>query len=140
MRRKASVVWQGDFEEGRGLINTESSALSDAHYFGSRHRRTKGTNPGELIAAAHAACFSMALSLMVGEGGLTLERIETHAAVTIEKVGEGFEITRSHLDVSAKIPGADNTKFQELASKAKAGCPVSKLLKAQITMDAKLES
>jgi osmotically inducible protein OsmC len=77
---------------------------------------------------------------MVGEGGLTPERIETHAAVTIEKVGEGFEITRSHLDVSAKIPGADDTKFQELASKAKAGCPVSKLLKAQITMDAKLES
>jgi osmotically inducible protein OsmC len=139
--RKGWAVWKGGIKDGSGTISTETGVLHDAPYgFKSRFEKGEGTNPEELIAAAHAACFSMALSLMVGEGGLTPERIETHAAVTIEKVGEGFEITRSHLDVSAKIPGADDTKFQELASKAKAGCPVSKLLKAQITMDAKLES
>jgi osmotically inducible protein OsmC len=139
--RKGWAVWKGGIKDGSGTISTETGVLHDAPYgFKSRFEKGEGTNPEELLAAAHAACFSMALSLFLGEAGLTPERIETHAAVTIDKVGEGFEITRSHLDVSAKIPSADNNKFQELANKAKAGCPVSKLFKAQITMDAKLES
>jgi len=138
--RKGWAVWKGGIKDGTGTISTETGVLHDAPYgFKSRFEKGEGTNPEELIAAAHAACFSMALSLMLGEAGMTAERIETHAGVTIDKVGEGFEITRSHLDVSAKIPGADNAKFLELANKAKSGCPVSKLLKAQITMDARLE-
>lgn len=114
--------------------------LKEAPYgFKSRFENGKGTNPEELIGAAHAGCFSMALSLMLGEAGLTPEKIETHADVTLDKVGEGFEITASHLTVTAKIPGADKAKFEEIANKAKAGCPVSKLMKAKITMDATLE-
>ena len=139
--KKASAHWEGDLKTGIGSISTETGVLREAPYgFKARFEGGKGTNPEELIGAAHAGCFSMALSLMLGEAGLTPERIETHADVTLEKVGAGFEITASHLTVSAKIPGADDAKFQEIASKAKSGCPVSKLLNAKITMDAKLEA
>jgi osmotically inducible protein OsmC len=141
MIKKASAAWKGGIKDGGGTISTESGVLKEAPYgFKARFENGKGTNPEELIGAAHAGCFSMALSKMLGDAGLTAERIETQAAVTLDKVGEGFEITASHLSVVAKIPGADQAKFEEIANKAKAGCPVSKLLKANITMDAKLES
>ncbi|MGZ5094140.1 MAG: OsmC family protein [Burkholderiales bacterium] len=141
MIKKASAVWKGNLKDGIGSISTESGVLKDAPYgFKARFENGKGTNPEELIGAAHAGCFSMALSKMLGDAGLTPERIETQAAVTLDKVGEGFEITASHLSVVAKIPGADQAKFEEIANKAKAGCPVSKVLKAKITMDAKLQN
>jgi lipoyl-dependent peroxiredoxin len=141
MIKKAWAVWKGGIKDGGGTISTETGVLDEAPYgFKSRFENGKGTNPEELIGAAHAGCFSMALSKMLGDAGLTAERIETRAAVTLDKVGEGFEITSSHLDVTAKIPGADQAKFEEIANQAKAGCPVSKLLKANITMSAKLES
>jgi lipoyl-dependent peroxiredoxin len=140
MIKKAWAVWKGSLKEGGGTISTETGVLNEAPYgFKSRFEDGKGTNPEELIGAAHAGCFSMALSLMLGEAGLTAEKIETHAAVTLEKVGDGFEITASHLDVVAKVAGADPAKFAEIANRAKAGCPVSKLMKAKITMDAKLQ-
>jgi lipoyl-dependent peroxiredoxin len=139
--RKGWAVWEDGIKDGGGTLSTESGVLKEAPYgFKSRFENGKGTNPEELIGAAHAGCFSMALSLMLGEAGMKPDRIETHASVTIDKVGEGFEITQSHLDVTARIPGADKAKFEEIANKAKAGCPVSKLLKAKITMDARLES
>lgn len=141
MIRKAWAVWKGGLKEGGGTISTESGVLNETSYgFKSRFENGKGTNPEELIGAAHAGCFSMALSLILGEAGSTPQKIETHAAVTLEKVGAGFEITASHLTVSAIVPGMDSARFLELANKAKAGCPVSKLMKAQITMDAKLET
>ena len=137
--KKASAVWKGGIKDGAGTISTETGVLKEAPYgFKSRFETGPGTNPEELIAAAHAGCFSMALSLMLGYEGMTAERIETQAAVTIDKVGEGFEITTSHLTVTAKIPGADQAKFAQVADKAKEGCPVSKLMKAKITMDARL--
>lgn len=139
MSKKGSAVWQGGIKDGGGTISTETGVLKDAPYgFSSRFENGKGTNPEELIAAAHAACFSMALSLMLGEAGATPARLETHAAVTLEKKGDGFEITASHLDLIAKVPGIDDVKFQEIAGKAKDGCPVSKLLNAKITLNAKL--
>ncbi len=140
MIKKAWAIWKGGLKDGGGVISTETGALDEAPYgFKARFENGgKGTNPEELIGAAHAGCFSMALSLMLGEAGLTAETIETHAAVTLEKVGGGFEITSSHLDVVAKIPGADQAKFAEIAGKAKVGCPVSKVLNAKITMNAKL--
>ncbi len=139
--RKASAVWKGSLKEGGGTISTESGVLEDAPYgFRSRFESGKGTNPEELIAAAHAGCFSMALSLMLGNEGMTPEKIETQAEVALDKVGEGFEITSSHLNVVAKIPGADKAKFEQIANKAKEGCPVSKLMKAKITMNARLET
>ena len=141
MIKKAWAVWKGSIKEGGGTISTETGVLNEAPYgFRARFESGKGTNPEELIGAAHAGCFSMALSLMLGEAGLTAERIETRADVTLEKLDAGYEITASHLSVSARIPGADNAKFQEIANKAKIGCPVSKLLNAQITMDATLEA
>ena len=141
MIKKAWAVWQGSIKEGGGTISTETGVLKEAPYgFKARFENGKGTNPEELIGAAHAGCFSMALSGMLGEAGLTPEKIETHAEVTLEKVGAGYEITASHLIVSARIPGAADTQFQEIANKAKAGCPVSKLLKAKITMVATLEA
>jgi osmotically inducible protein OsmC len=141
MIKKAWAVWQGSIKDGGGTISTETGVLREAPYgFKARFENGKGTNPEELIGAAHAGCFSMALSKMLGDAGLTVDRIETHAAVTLDKVGEGFEITASHLTVSAKIPGADRAKFEALANQAKSGCPVSKLLKAKITMDATLET
>ena len=141
MIKKASAIWKGGIKDGGGTISTETGVLKQAPYgFKARFEAGKGTNPEELIGAAHAGCFSMALSKMLGDAGLTAEKIETHAAVTLEKVGEAFEITSSHLEVTAKIPGADQAKFEEIANKAKVGCPVSKLLRATITMNAKLES
>lgn len=137
--RKASAAWKGGLKDGTGTISTESGVLRDAAYgFKSRFESGPGTNPEELLAAAHAGCFSMALSLMLENEGMKAERIETQAAVAIEKVGEGFEITTSHLNVTARIPGADQAKFMQLANKAKEGCPVSKVMKAKITMDARL--
>ena len=141
MIKKAWAVWKGGIKDGGGTISTETGVLREAPYgFKARFENGKGTNPEELIGAAHAGCFSMALSKMLGDAGLTADRIETHAAVTLDKVGEGFDITAVHLSVTAKIPGADKVKFEELAGKAKTGCPVSKLLKAKITMDATLEA
>jgi len=138
--KKASAVWKGGIKEGGGTISTETGVLRDAPYgFKSRFENGLGTNPEELIAAAHAGCFSMALSLMLGNEGLKPEKIETQAEVTLDNVGEGFDITASHLNVVAKIPGTDQAKFEQIANKAKEGCPVSKLMKAKITMDARLE-
>jgi osmotically inducible protein OsmC len=131
--------WQGGFKDGKGAISTKSGALQDYPYgFASRFEGKPGTNPEELIGAAHAGCFTMALSLILGEAGLTADEMNTKADVTLEKKDDGFAITRVHLTLTAKIPGADAAKFQELAAKAKAGCPVSKLLKAEITLDASL--
>jgi osmotically inducible protein OsmC len=139
MKKKAWAVWKGGIKDGGGTISTETGVLKEAPYgFKSRFEGGKGTNPEELIGAAHAGCFSMALSLMLGEAGFTAESIETHAEVTLEKLADGFEITASHLSVVATVPGADQARFEEIANKAKVGCPVSKLLKAKITMNAKL--
>ncbi len=139
MIRKASAVWNGSLKEGKGTISTESKVLSNAQYsFSTRFENGIGTNPEELIAAAHAGCFSMALSAQLGNAGITPESIETTAAVTLEKVEAGFTVTKIHLDVTAKIPGADAAAFEKAAQDAKAGCPISRLLKAEITMTAKL--
>ncbi len=140
MKRNASAVWTGALKEGRGIISTDSGVLSDTQYsFGTRFENGKGTNPEELIAAAHAGCFSMALSAQLGTMGLTPDRIATSASVSLDKVGDGFAITAVHLVVKAKVPGADAPQFQTAANNAKAGCPVSKVLNATITMDATLE-
>jgi lipoyl-dependent peroxiredoxin len=134
-----SAKWQGGIKDGKGAISTKSGALKDYPYgFASRFEGKPGSNPEELIGAAHAACFTMALSLILGEAKLTAEQMETKADVTLEKVGDGFAITAVHLSLQAKVPGADNAKFQELADKAKAGCPVSKLLNTRISLEAKL--
>ncbi|GAC1409499.1 MAG: OsmC family protein [Burkholderiaceae bacterium] len=138
--KKASAVWTGGIKDGGGTISTETGVLRQAPYgFKARFEDGPGTNPEELVGAAHAGCFSMAFSLMLTEAGMKPEKIETHATVTLEKVGEGFDITSSHLDVVARIPGIDQTRFDEIANKAKAGCPVSKVLKTNITMTARLE-
>jgi lipoyl-dependent peroxiredoxin len=139
MIRKASAVWNGSLKEGKGTISTDSKVLSNAQYsFSTRFENGIGTNPEELIAAAHAGCFSMALSAQLGNAGITPESIETTAAVTLEKLEAGFTVTKVHLDVTAKIPGADAAAFETAAQNAKAGCPISRLLKAEITMTAKL--
>jgi osmotically inducible protein OsmC len=141
MKRKASAVWKGGLRDGKGTISTDSGVLSDTQYsFSTRFEQGVGTNPEELIAAAHAGCFAMALSGQLGDAGLTAERIRTTANVTLDKTEAGFTITAVHLDVTAKIPGADQQAFETAANNAKAGCPVSKVLNAQITMDAKLEA
>ena len=141
MQRKASAVWQGDLKGGKGTISTGSGLLSSAQYsFGTRFEQGVGTNPEELIAAAHAGCFSMAFSAQLGEAGLTPDRIETTATVTLEKTDGGFAVTSSHLEMKAKVPGATQAAFDTAANNAKAGCPISKLLNAKITMTAKLES
>lgn len=141
MKTQGSAVWQGGPKDGRGAISTKSGALKDYPYgFAARFEGKPGTNPEELIGAAHAGCFTMALSLILGEAGLTAERMETTAAVTLDKVADGYAITKVHLTLRAKIPGADRATFDELATKAKAGCPVSKLLKADISLDATLEA
>ncbi len=140
MVRKASAVWNGSLKEGKGTISTESKVLSSAQYsFSTRFENGIGTNPEELIAAAHAGCFSMALSAQLGNAGITPESVETTAAVTLEKTDAGFTVTKIHLDVTAKIPGVDAAAFQKAAQDAKTGCPISRLLKAaEITMSAKL--
>ena len=136
-----TAVWQGGIKDGKGAISTKSGALDKSPYgFASRFEGKPGTNPEELIGAAHAGCFTMALSLMLSEARLTAEHMETKAEVTLDKVADGFAITAVHLTLTAKIPGADQAKFEELAAKAKAGCPVSKLLNAKITLDATLVS
>ncbi len=134
-----SAVWQGGIKDGKGAISTKSGALEAYPYgFASRFEGKPGTNPEELIGAAHAGCFTMALSLILGEANLTAEKMETKADVTLSKDGDGFSITAVHLTLHAKIPGTDQAQFEELAGKAKAGCPVSKVLNAKITMDATL--
>jgi osmotically inducible protein OsmC len=139
MKKRASAVWIGSIREGQGTISTETGVLREAPYgFKSRFEDGPGTNPEELIGAAHAGCFSMALSLILGNAGLTAERIETAAEITLEKIGDGFQITASHLTVKANVPGTDAENFLKLATQAKEGCPVSKLLNAKITMDATL--
>lgn len=139
MKKTASAIWQGGLKDGKGQISTESGALNHAPYgFNTRFEGTPGTNPEELIGAAHAGCFSMALSMILGEAGLTPERIETKAEVTLEKQPDGFAITAVHLILNAKVPGASEEQFKELANKAKAGCPVSKVLNATISLDATL--
>ncbi|HEX7076853.1 MAG TPA: OsmC family protein [Candidatus Eisenbacteria bacterium] len=141
MVRKGSAVWRGGLKDGKGTVSTESGVLADAAYsFGTRFENGKGTNPEELIAAAHAGCFSMALSAELGAVGLTPESVRTTAAVTLEKTDAGFTVTRSHLSSVARIPGADRAKFDAAAAKAKAGCPISRLLTATITLEATLEA
>jgi len=140
MKRKASAVWKGGIKDGKGTLSSDSGVLADTPYsFSTRFEDARGTNPEELIAAAHAGCFSMALSLILGQSGLTAERIATTATVSIEKDGPGFSITAVHLDVAARIPGADPQVFEKAANEAKAGCPVSRVLNAVITMSARLE-
>ena len=141
MKRKASAAWTGGIKDGRGSISTDSGVLRDTPYsFSTRFENGAGTNPEELIAAAHAGCFSMALSAQLGNAGLTAEKISTTASVTLDKVGGGFAITAVHLDVTAKVPGADRNAFETAANNAKTGCPVSKVLNAKITMNATLEA
>jgi lipoyl-dependent peroxiredoxin len=140
MVRKASAIWNGSLKEGKGTISTDSGALSKTQYsFSTRFENGVGTNPEELIAAAHAGCFTMALSGQLGNAGMTAESLETTASLTMEKLEAGFTITKIHLDVTARIPGADPAAFEKAAANAKAGCPVSRVLKAEITMTAKLE-
>lgn len=139
MKKSGSAVWSGGIKDGIGAISSESGALKDYPYgFTSRFEGKPGTNPEELIGAAHAGCFTMALSLILGEAKLTAERMETKAEVTLDKDGDGYSITAVHLTLQAKIPGADQATFEALTAKAKAGCPVSKLLNAAITLDATL--
>jgi lipoyl-dependent peroxiredoxin len=140
MKRKASAVWTGGLKDGKGSISTESGVLKQTQYsFGTRFENGPGTNPEELIAAAHAGCFSMAFSAELGKAGITPQSIETTATVTLEKSDAGFSVTASHLEVKAKVPGADRAKVTEIANGAKAGCPISRLLKANITLDATIE-
>jgi osmotically inducible protein OsmC len=141
IERKAWAVWKGGIKDGGGVISTETGVLRDAPYgFTSRFEGGRGTNPEELIGAAHAGCFSMALALMLGEAGHTVERIETHAAVSLDKVAGAYAIVASHLSVVAVVPGASAAQFAQIADQAKAGCPVSRLLNAPITMDATLST
>ncbi len=140
MDRSASAVWHGGLKDGKGTLSTQSGTLKDTQYsFGSRFETGVGTNPEELIAAAHAGCFTMALSAQLTDAGLTPESLETAATVTLEKTDDGPTVTKIHLKTKAKIPGAEKENFDELAKKAKEGCPISRLLKAaEITLDAQL--
>jgi osmotically inducible protein OsmC len=139
MKRSGRAVWRGGLKDGKGTVSTDSGILSNTPYdFRMRFENEKGTNPEELVAAAHAACFSMALSLILGNEGMTAESIETKATVTLDQVDGGFAVTSSHLDTTVKIPGADKAKFEKAVEAAKTGCPISKLLNAKITMDARL--
>ena len=141
INKSGSAYWHGGIKDGGGTISTQTGVLKDAPYgFKSRFEGGPGTNPEELIGAAHAGCYSMALSLILGEMSLTADSIRTTATVSLDKDGDGFSIKAVHLDVVCKIPGADQATFEKATGMAKAGCPVSKLLKADITMDAKLES
>ena len=140
MKRTASAEWKGDLKRGKGIISSESGVLKETQYsFSTRFENGVGTNPEELIAAAHAGCFSMALSGQLGAASLTADSIRTTATVTMEKLETGFTLTAVHLDVVAKVPGATPDAFATAAGNAKTGCPISKVLNAKITMDAKLE-
>lgn len=140
MKRTASAVWQGSLKTGKGTLTAPGGALKDTAYsFGSRFESGAGTNPEELIAAAHAGCFAMALSAMLGEAGFTPERLDVTAEVSLDQVPPaGWTVTASHLVLTAKVPGLAVAKFDELAAKAKAGCPISRLLNAKVTLAAKL--
>lgn len=139
MKKTASAIWQGGLKDGKGLLSTESGALKQNPYgFNTRFEGSPGTNPEELIGAAHAGCFSMALSMMLGEAGFTPDRIDTAAEVTLDKQADGFAITAVHLVLRARVPGASEAQFLQIANMAKAGCPVSKVLNAKISLDAAL--
>lgn len=141
MKRKASAVWKGGLKDGKGAVSTESGALSNnAYSFSTRFENEKGTNPEELIAAAHAGCFSMALSAELGKAGMTPQSVSTTATITLEMLEGGPTVTESHLETVAKIPGAKKEAFEAAANAAKAGCPISRLLNTRISLDAKLES
>lgn len=141
MQRKATAVWQGGLKNGKGNISTESGVLQQTQYsFSTRFESGKGTNPEELIAAAHAGCFAMALSNELGNAGITPNKLEATATVTLDKVQDGFAITKSHIDLVAEIPGADKAKFDAAVKTAEKGCPVSKLFKAEITVTATLKN
>ncbi|HKN05361.1 MAG TPA: OsmC family protein [Buttiauxella sp.] len=139
IHKKGQAHWEGDIKRGKGTVSTESGALKEQPYgFNTRFEGVAGTNPEELIGAAHAACFSMALSLMLGEEGYTAESIDTTADVSLDKTDGGFAITKIALTSNVKVPNADSDKFDKIIQKAKAGCPVSQLMKAEITLDYKL--
>jgi osmotically inducible protein OsmC len=139
MIRKASAVWKGSLKEGKGTISSDSGVLSNTPYsFSTRFENAKGTNPEELIAAAHAGCFTMALSAQLGNAGITPESLETTASLSLDKLDAGWTVTKIHLEVTARIPGVDKAAFDKAAEAAKAGCPISRLLKAEITMTAQL--
>jgi osmotically inducible protein OsmC len=141
MQRTGSAHWSGGLKDGKGTVSTASGVLQNTQYsFSTRFENGAGTNPEELLAAAHAGCFSMALSAQLGNAGMTAESIDTTATITLDKTDAGFTITASHLDVTVKIPGADAAKFEEAAKAAEKGCPVSRVLNAKISMDAKLVS
>jgi osmotically inducible protein OsmC len=141
MKRTASARWLGGLKDGKGSISTGSGVLSSTPYsFSTRFEDGRGTNPEELIAAAHAGCFTMALSAQLEKAGVKADSLETNCAVTMERRETGWEVTESHLDVTARIPGVDTEKFQAAANEAKAGCPISRLLNAKITMNARLAS
>ena len=141
MKRNASAIWQGGIKDGKGTISTASGILSNTQYsYSARFENGAGTNPEELLAAAHAGCFAMALSAQLGQAGMTAERIDVTATITLDKVEGGFSITESHLALKAKIPGADKAAFDTAVNNAKTGCPVSKLFNTKITLDAELES
>ena len=140
MERKATAVWRGDVKSGKGLLSTESRALKEAQYsFSTRFESGIGTNPEELLAAAHAGCFAMAVSSQLGKAGLKPEKLEAIATISFEKVGEHFAITKSHLDLLAQVPGASQAKFDAAVNAAQTGCPVSRLFKVEISVDARLE-
>lgn len=140
MQRAATAVWNGSLKEGKGAISTQSGVLNDTPYsFATRFANGKGTNPEELIAAAHASCFTMALSAQLGTMNFTPQSLRTSAKLTLEKLDAGWTISKIHLDVSARVPGISTSAFESAAASAKANCPVSRLLKAEITMDAHLE-
>ena len=152
MKRNASAEWQGDLKTGKGTVSTESTVLSKTQYsFSTRFENGKGTNPEELIAAAHAGCFTMALSGQLGNAGLTPQELRTTATVTFEKLDAGWTVTQIHLDVKGKVPNADQAAWQKATNAdkaawpkategAKKGCPISRLLNTKITMEAKLEA
>jgi osmotically inducible protein OsmC len=140
MKRNASAQWQGDLKTGKGVVSTESGVLQSTPYsFSTRFESEKGTNPEELIAAAHAGCFTMALSGELGKANLVAESLRTKAIVTLERVDSGWSVTGSHLDVVGRVPGASAEAFRKAAEAAETGCPISRLLNAKITMEAKLE-
>jgi len=140
-KRRGTAQWKGGIRDGEGTLSTTSGALEGTPYgFADRFEDGPRTNPEELIGAAHAGCYAMALAGQLGKAGMTAERIDVTAVVTLEEQGEGFAITAVHLDLRAKVPDADREAFMEAANGAKDGCPVSKLLNAEITLDAKLES
>jgi lipoyl-dependent peroxiredoxin len=141
MKRNASAHWEGGLKDGKGTVSTESGVLAGTQYsFSTRFENGKGTNPEELIAAAHAGCFSMALSGQLGSAGMTAQSIDTTATVTFEKLEQGFTVTEVHLKLVAKIPGADKAAFETAASNAKTGCPISRLLNTKITLETELVS